>query len=121
MAILNRINPSSKTNNDTGFGTTADNYGGRFINRDGTYNLKKIGIPFRNRFSLFHTMLNMSLWKFITVIVLFFLSTNLVYALIYFALGADGFQGIIAVTKWQQFKELYFFSTETLRRLVTEG
>lgn len=72
MAILNRINPSSKTNNDTGFGITADNYGGRFVNRDGTYNLKKIGIPFRNRFSLFHTMLNMSLWKFITVIVLFF-------------------------------------------------
>lgn len=113
MAILNRINPSSKTNNDTGFGTNADNYGGRFINRDGTYNLKKVGTPFSNRFSLFHMMLNMSLWKFITVIVLFFLSINLVYALIYFALGADGFQGIIAVTKWQQFKELYFFSTET--------
>lgn len=113
MATRIRINPFSKTNNDTGFGTSVNSYGGRFINRDGTFNLKKEGVSFRDRFSLFHSMLNMPLWKFITVIVLFFLSINLVYAGIYMLIGVEGFQNIIATNQWEEFKEIYFFSTET--------
>ena len=113
MSTNKLINPVSKTNNDTGFGTSTSAYGGRFVNRDGSYNLKKTGISFRDRFSIFHTMLNMPTWKFITVIVLFFLSINLLYAIIYWLIGTDGFTGIIAVTEWQKFKELFFFSTET--------
>lgn len=113
MSVLKRINPFLKTNNDTGFGTNVNSYGGRFINRDGSYNLKKTGVSFWDRFSLFHSMLNMPLWKFITVIVLFFLFVNLLYTSIYYLIGADGFQGIIAVNHRQLFKELYFFSTET--------
>jgi inward rectifier potassium channel len=113
MSVKERINPFSKANNDTGFGTNVNSYGGRFINRDGSYNLQKLGVSFWNRFSLFHSMLNMPLWKFITVIVLFFLGINLLYTLIYILIGADGFQGILATTRWQQYKELYFFSTET--------
>ncbi len=113
MSVIKRVNPSSKTNNDTGFGTNASGYGGRFINRDGTYNLRKAGVSFWDRFSLFHSMLNMPLWKFITVIVLFFITINLLYTLIYLILGVGGFQGIIAITRWERFKELYFFSTET--------
>ena len=113
MATRIRINPFSKTNNDTGFGTNVSSYGGRFINRDGTFNLKKEGVSFRDRFSLFHSMLYMPLWKFITAIVLFFLSVNLVYAGIYMLIGVEGFQNIIATNQWEEFKEIYFFSTET--------
>lgn len=111
MSTRKKINPVSKTNNDTGFGTS--NYGGRFINRDGTYNLRKDGVTFLNRFSLFHTMLNMPLWKFITVIVLFFLTINLLYTFLYWLIGIEGFTGILAESPWGRFKELYFFSTET--------
>jgi len=113
MSVIKRINPFSKTNNDTGFGTNVSGYGGRFINRDGTYNLQKTGVSFWDRFSLFHSMLNMPLWKFIMVIVLFFITINLLYAVIYFLIGTGGFQGIIAGTRWEQFKEVYFFSAET--------
>lgn len=113
MSVLKRINPFLKTNNDTGFGTNVSGYGGRFINRDGTYNLKKTGVSFWDRLSLFHTMLNMPLWKFVTVIVIFFLLINLLYTLIYYLLGAEGFTGMIANDKWDVFWELYFFSTET--------
>jgi inward rectifier potassium channel len=113
MSVRKRVNPFLKTNNDTGFGTNVSSYGGRFINRDGTYNLKKTGVSFWDRFSLFHTMLSMPLWKFITVIVLFFLLINLLYTFIYYLIGAEGFTGVIAANDWQVFKELYFFSTET--------
>jgi inward rectifier potassium channel len=113
MALKKRINLFLKSNNDTGFGTNASSYGGRFINKDGSFNLRKEGLPIWERVSIFHTMLNMPRWKFISLIVVFFLSANLFYTLVYFSLGADGFTGMIAKTEWQKFEELYFFSTET--------
>ena len=47
MASDMKIDPLIKPNNDTGFGTNAANYGGRFINRDGTFNLRKEGVSFK--------------------------------------------------------------------------
>jgi len=113
MALLKRINPSSKINNDTGFGTNASDYGGRFINRDGSFNLRKEGMPFWERFSIYHRMLNLPRWKFITLIICFFLAINVAYTIIYLLIGTDGFTGMLAKTNWQKVKEVYFFSTET--------
>jgi inward rectifier potassium channel len=114
MALLHKkINPVLKVNNDTGFGNNASNYGGRFINRDGTFNLRKEGISFLDRFSIYHNMLTIPRWKFIGVLVLFYFVINLVYTWIYLAVGLDQLQGVIATTPWGKFKEAYFFSTET--------
>jgi len=113
MSLPKRVNPFSRINNDTGFGSNASDYGGRFINRDGTFNLRKEGKPFWERFSVFHSMLNLPSWKFIVLIVCFFLVINLFYTCIYLLIGTDGFTGMIASTQWQKFKEVYFFSTET--------
>jgi inward rectifier potassium channel len=113
MASPKHINPFSKVNNDTGFGTNASDYGGRFVNRDGSFNLRKEGVPFWERFSIFHTMLNMPNWKFIALILGFFFAINLAYTSIYLLIGTEGFTGMIANTGWQKFKEVYFFSTET--------
>jgi inward rectifier potassium channel len=108
-----RINPFSRINNDTGFGTNSNSSVGRFINRDGSFNLRKEGIPVWERKSIYHTLLNLPTWKFFFAIIFFFVSINLVYTLIYLALGAHEFQGILGTSKWQHFKEIYFFSTET--------
>ena len=113
MAASKKIDPFLKTNNDTGFGNNASNYGGRFINRDGTFNLRKEGISFMNRFSIYHSMLTLSRWKFAGVIVLFYFIINLVYSALYLLVGIDQLQGVIAATNWGKFKEAYFFSTET--------
>ncbi len=113
MATGKKINPFLRSNNDTGFGTNASNYGGRFINKDGSFNLKKEGIPVWDRFSIFHTMLNIPRWKFIMVIITSFIAINLIFTFIYLLVGVDEITGIIATNKWQLFKEVYFFSTET--------
>ncbi len=102
-----------KSNNDTGFGTNPDNYGGRFVNRDGSFNVKKEGISFLQRFSLYHTMLNMPTWKFYGALFSFYLVVNFVFAIGYFFICHDQFQGIIGGSDWQIFKEMFFFSTET--------
>ena len=108
-----KIDPLLKPNNDTGFGTNAANYGGRFINRDGTFNLRKEGVNFLKRFSIYHKMLTMPRWKFIAVLVLFYFLINLTYSFLYMAVGLEGLQGVVATTMWGRFKEAFFFSTET--------
>jgi inward rectifier potassium channel len=113
MSVSDRINPSSKLNNDTGFSNTGNINGGRFINRDGTFNLHKKGWPFWERFSVYYTMISMPAWKFIALIVIFFFSINLLYTSIYLLIGTDQFTGLLANTGWAAFKEIYFFSMET--------
>lgn len=113
MAKLKRINPFSTINNDTGFGTNENRSGGRFINRDGTFNLRREGRPFWDRFSLYQIMLNIPVWKFIVIILAFFITLNLVYTGIYALIGIDEFAGYVATTPVGKLEELYFFSTET--------
>src|ERR1051326_8578724 len=108
-----RINPTLISNNDTGFGTSSTSFGGRFINKDGSFNLRKEGLPVWERFSVFHSMLNIPRWKFMSFVVIFFLAVHLLYTLVYALIGADQFIGMIGQTQWQKFKEIYFFSKET--------
>lgn len=112
MAITRRQN-QLKDNNDTGFGGNPDNYGGRFVNRDGSFNVRKEGVSFFQRFSLYHTMLNMPSWKFFGALFTFYLSINFIFGCLYFFMGITQFVGVLAATRWQLFKELFFFSTET--------
>lgn len=102
-----------KSNNDTGFGSNRNDYGGRFINKDGSFNVKKQGVHLFDRVSLFHKMLSMHRLKFVLIILAFYLGVNLLYTLLYLWIGLDGFEGIIAKTNWGRLKEIYFFSTET--------
>src|SRR5690242_21749185 len=77
MALLKRINPFSRQNNDTGFGVNANGYGGRFINRDGSFNIRREGRSFMHRFNIYHALLNVPAWQFAVVILLFYFSINL--------------------------------------------
>lgn len=113
MASFKKIDPRLKTNNDTGFGPNASSYGGRFINRDGSFNLKREGISFLNRFSIFQQMQALPRWKFLLIIVSFFVAINLLFTIIYVLIGIDQFTGVVGNTYWAKLKEIYYFSTET--------
>jgi inward rectifier potassium channel len=101
----------SKVNNDTGFGS-APNYGGRFINKDGTINVQRDG-NFFQRFSLFNWMLTLPLWQFIFILFFFYFGVNVIFTALYFMLGIEYLQGLIGTTKWEIITEVYFFSTQT--------
>ena len=70
-------------------------------------------MPFHKRFSIFHDMLNLPLWKFITIIFLFFIAINLVFTFIYFFMGAQELEGLTNGSKWKIFREMFYFSTQT--------
>jgi inward rectifier potassium channel len=103
-----------ETNNSTGYGNIAANYGGRLMNSDGTPNIKKTGIPLFQKFSIFHSLLTMGLWKFIAIIFLFYTILNLIFASIYYFIGIDHLTGLHAQDFFGQFAECFFFSAQTL-------
>lgn len=113
MLSSRQLNPAPKSNNDTGFGSNPNSFGGRFINKDGSYNIRKDGIRIWHRFSIYHSMLHMPRFKFLLAIVIFFVSINLFFTAIYAFIGTTDFEGFVASTEWGKIKELYFFSSET--------
>ena len=108
-----KYNPFIKTNNDTGFGSNPSELGGRFINKDGTFNLKREGMSLINRFSIYQKMLHLPRWKFILVILLFYFGINVLFTFLYFMAGSNQLQGLMAKSEWGRIKEVFYFSTQT--------
>ena len=114
MTVLTEINSKAKSDQNTGFGTNSASYGGRFINKDGTANVEKRGISLLQRISWYHTLIEMPTWKFMVVILGFYLVINLVFASLYFAIGIENLNGIaLSETRLSQFGKAYFFSAQT--------
>ncbi len=113
MAILRKINSKAKTENNTGFGTNANDYGGRFVNKDGQPNVNKIGVSFLERISWYHALLAMPRWKFLAVIILFYFGINFLFALLYMVIGVQHLVGIQRGNILTEFSEAFFFSMQT--------
>jgi inward rectifier potassium channel len=113
MTFFPKVNPFSKENPDTGFGVQANQLGGRFINKDGSFNLRKEGLPLWKRLSIYSYLMNMSTQAFLGSILLFYLVMNLVFSTLYLWAGTDQLQGFASSTEWGKVKEVFFFSTET--------
>ncbi len=113
MAIHKKNNPSLQTTINTGFGSNASSYGGRLLNKDGTPNIRKTGIGYFERLSWFHSMLTMSIWKFFTIIFLFFILVNTFFAIIYLLIGVQYLNGMQVNSPIEKFTESFFFSTQT--------
>lgn len=114
MALLDRINSRLKADVNTGYGTNASSYGGRFVNKNGSANIEKRGIPILDRISWYHTMIDMSGWKFLTIILSFYIGINFIFAAIYYGIGLEHLNGISpSDNEWEQFGKAYFFSAQT--------
>ncbi len=113
MALLKKINSKIKSLDNTGFGSNSNMYGGRFFKKDGTPNLRKTGIPFLERISWYHTMLQMSRAKFLFVIFSTYLIINLFFAIVYLLIGVEKLSGMLAETPAEKFGEAFFFSAQT--------
>lgn len=113
MAFLKKINPSSKANPDTGFGTQANQVGGRFVNKDGSFNIHKEGWSKLKTMSLYSHLLDLSWTSFFLIIVAVYIIINFVFTGLYLLIGHDQLQGLYYETYWGKVKEVFFFSTQT--------
>ena len=108
-----------KNNNysDLGLGTKTPNSSSRAINKDGSFNVKKIGVPFLERLNFFHALITMPWSHFIGLILLAYFLVNLLFAFIYLLVGAEYLTGIDGLTSLDKFIELFFFSSHTVTTL----
>ncbi len=111
---MNSINAKAKADKNTGFGTNANSYGGRFVNKNGKANVEKRGMHALQRISWYHTMIDMPGWKFILIILSFYVAINFVFASIYYGIGIEHLNGISNLgSEWVKFGQAYFFSAQT--------
>jgi len=113
MAILKKFNRKAKVDNESGLSTNSALSGGRFFNKNGNPNLDVRGMRFLERLNIYHALLSMSRWKFLFVIVCFFIGINFFFALVYLLVGIDHLNGMIASNMAEKFGEAFFFSAQT--------
>ncbi|PQJ12715.1 Inward rectifier potassium channel Irk [Flavipsychrobacter stenotrophus] len=100
---------------NTGFGANSSVEGGRLVNADGSNNLRKTGLPFYERISIYHSLLRMSRMNFTLTIFAFYTAINLFFAVIYFTIGVDHLEGIdVHAPLYIRFLNAFFFSSQTL-------
>lgn len=106
----------TKTVENTGFSNTSGARGARLVNKDGTLNLRKTGLPFWEQISLFHTLIKMPTWKFLLSVFLFYAIANMIFAALYIMIGVHNLQGIDAkeTDALNGFAQAFFFSSQTL-------
>ena len=112
--------------NDLGFGNKVVEPNQRLMNRDGSSNVNRRGIPFLQSFSFYHELITMGWWKFNGMIFLSYLLVNLLFSCLYYFGDIDHLGGMKAQTDFEKFMEAFFFSTQTLStvgfgRLNPEG
>ncbi|MCX6143830.1 MAG: hypothetical protein NTZ35_11475 [Ignavibacteriales bacterium] len=107
---------------DLGLGTrVAQQSRERFLNRDGSYNVARTGLPFFRSLNLYHYLLTMSWGVFFLLLVAFYFGVNILFAIGYFLCGPDALHGSHAITAGDRLLEDFFFSVQTLATIGYGG
>lgn len=86
----------------------------RLLNRDGTFNPRRRGLPFFASLSVYHYMLTIGWPRFYAIILGGYVAANTVFAMMYLALGADSLIGEKPAAMGGAFWRAFFFSVESL-------
>lgn len=114
MTLFQRLNSKVTPIINSGFGSNATSNGKRFLNKDGNARVKRLGLSFFESKSWYHTLLDLPSWKFLGLLLLFYMGINFVFACLYFAIGIEHLNGIATTqSRWEQFGQAYFFSAQT--------
>lgn len=100
--------------NDIGFGTLVTDVPTRLINRDGSFNIKRLSESFWGKLNLYNRLITISWQKFFLLVISYFFITNLIFALAYELIGIEYLHGIELTNEWTKFYDAYFFSAQTL-------
>lgn len=100
-----------KSRDDSGFSSSAS---GRFVNKNGAPNVRRTGLsnPL-DKYSWYHTLLDLPTWKFIMFLVLGYIVINILFAFIYYSIGISHLTGIDKSNPVNEFTDVFFFSSQT--------
>lgn len=103
--------------NDLGFGSiVAGATRRRFLNRDGTFNVRRVGLSLTESRSVYRYFLDVSWLRFFSHVGWWYLGTNLIFAVAYMALGPGSLEGPedYGGGLAGHFLKAFFFSVQTL-------
>ncbi len=104
--------PESETK-DLGFGAVvARESRQRLLNRDGSFNVSRGGLPLGASLSLYHALLTMTWTRFLIVVLAYYVSVNAAFGFVYAALGSGALESSDP-TLGTGFARGFFFSVET--------
>ena len=111
MAIhKDKINPED----DLGFGTQPVMKSQPVINKDGSINVKRTGLPFFSTSNNYHSLITMSWRKFWVIVFTGYFIVNILFAFLYVSLGPDVLDGKSGNTGFDRFMDAFFFSAQTI-------
>src|SRR5579871_6613679 len=104
-----------KLDRDLGMGSrVANRRGSRFLNQDGSFNVRRRGQGLLESLNVFHWLLTMSGTQFLLLISGGYVLTNLVFAIGYYLCGPKSFSGNVGINPGERFMDGFFFSVQTL-------
>jgi inward rectifier potassium channel len=106
----------NKANEQAGFGFGSKDFHQRtrFLNKDGTVNIRRLDVDFLRRIDVYHSLITMSWKRFILMVLFGYLTANLIFAGLYYWAGPQNFGNLSHHDKLHEFLELFFFSAQTL-------
>ncbi len=99
-----------KSSNDLGFGSKITAAGERLINKDGSFNIIRKG---RKISTLYQVLLEMSSTRFTLFSLVFFISTNTIFATLFMLIGVEQLHGVPKGNFISDFLYAFFFSVQT--------
>jgi inward rectifier potassium channel len=87
---------------------------GRGVNKDGSFNVRRVGLPSFRPYELYHHLITMSWPKFLALLFLGFLLTNVIFATLYLSIGMEHFIRPGGNAFSDRLSDAYFFSAQTL-------
>lgn len=104
---------------ELGFGTKNYSNSVRFLNPDGSLNVSRTGLGGINNIDIYHWLISASLGKLIGIIISSYVLINLLFACVYYLIGANHFGGldVESDSEVQKFMGLFFFSAQTITTL----
>jgi inward rectifier potassium channel len=105
---LSKLPPSD----DLGLGTRPGP--GRSVNKDGTFNVRRVGLPAFRGYELYHSLITMGGFRFLGLLFLGFLITNVLFAAVYLGLGMEHFVRTGGSGRLDRMLDAFFFSAQTL-------
>lgn len=100
--------------NDVGFGTTATLNNQRMLNKDGSSNVKRKGLPFFRTSDAYNALITMGWGRFIVLVLTGYLIINTLFASVYLAVGIETLHGIQGTNTLEHFFDAFFFSAQTV-------
>jgi len=110
MTQKRRINPED----DLGFGPQPVIKNQFLLNKDGSPNVRRIGLPFFNTANNYHNLITMSWTKFWLMVLAGYSVLNLAFAFIYMSFGPNGLDGTSGAASLSHFWDAFFFSAQTI-------